>query len=60
MPQEEFRKGYLDASTVGAGSLPRIDDQAHSIKPGEDPYRAGMARAVREALGDAGRGGRNK
>jgi hypothetical protein len=64
MPQEVFRKGYLDAWSSIRGNEPAPPVRPHSIEWGEDPYRAGVARAVREAgakaLGDAQRVGRNK
>jgi hypothetical protein len=62
MPQEVFRKGYLDAWSSIRGNEPAPPVQPHSIELGEDPYRAGVARAVREAgakaLGNARRVGR--
>jgi hypothetical protein len=48
MPQEAFRRGYLDAWSIrGNGFAPSVP--AYSVEPGEDPYRAGVARAVRDA-----------
>ena len=62
MLQEVFRKGYLDAWSSIRGNEPAPPVQPHSIELGEDPYRAGVARAVREAgakaLGNARRVGR--
>jgi hypothetical protein len=47
-PQEAFRRGYLDAWSIrGDGLAPSVP--AYSVEPGEDPYRAGVARAVSDA-----------
>jgi hypothetical protein len=46
--REAFKRGYLDAWSIrGDGLAPPVP--AYSVEPGEDPYRAGVARAVRDA-----------
>jgi hypothetical protein len=46
--REAFKRGYLDAWSIrGDGLAPPIP--AYLDEPGEDPYRAGVARAVRDA-----------
>jgi hypothetical protein len=64
MPQEVFRKGYLDAWSSIRGNEPAPPILPHSIELAEEQYRAGVARAVREAgakaLRDAPRVDRNK
>jgi hypothetical protein len=46
--REAFERGYLDAWSIrGDGLAPPVP--AYSVEPGEDPYRAGVARAVRDA-----------
>jgi hypothetical protein len=47
-PQEAFRRGYLDAWSIrGNGLAPSVP--AYFVEPGEDPYRAGVSLAVRDA-----------
>ena len=46
--REAFKRGYLDAWSIrGDGLAPPIP--AYLDEPGEDPYRGGVARAVRDA-----------
>jgi hypothetical protein len=45
---EAFRRGYLDAWSI-RDDEPTPPVPAYSVEPGEDPYRAGVARAVRDA-----------
>jgi hypothetical protein len=46
--REAFKRGYLDAWSIrGDGLAPLVP--TYSVEPGEDPYRAGVARAVRDA-----------
>jgi hypothetical protein len=47
-PEEAFRKGYLDAWSIRDNATAPLVP-AYSVEPGEDPYRAGVARAVRDA-----------
>jgi hypothetical protein len=50
--REEFKRGYLDAWSIRRdGRAPPIP--TYSVEPGEDPYRAGVACAVRDAAGKA-------
>jgi hypothetical protein len=46
--REAFERGYLDAWSIrGDGLAPPVP--TYSVEPGEDPYRAGVARAVQDA-----------
>jgi hypothetical protein len=49
MPQSAFRKGFVDGWSSIRGSEPAPTIPACSVEPGMAPYRAGVARGVREA-----------
>jgi len=49
MPQNVFRRGFLDGWSSIRGSEPAPTIPACSLEPGGDPYRAGVALGVREA-----------
>jgi hypothetical protein len=49
MPQNAFRRGFLDGWSSIRGSEPGPTIPTFSVGPGTDPYRAGVACGVREA-----------
>jgi hypothetical protein len=49
MPQQSFKKGYLDGWSSIRGNEPAPPVPPCSVEPGENAYRAGVVRAVREA-----------
>jgi hypothetical protein len=49
MPQNKFRRGFLDGWSSIRGSEPAPKIPACSIEPGADAYRAGVTRGVQEA-----------
>jgi hypothetical protein len=49
MPQNKFRRGFLDGWSSIRGSEPAPSIPAFSVEPGADPYRVGVARGVRDA-----------
>jgi hypothetical protein len=49
MPQNAFKKGFADGWSSIRGSEPVPTPPVFSAEPGRDPYRAGVARGVKEA-----------
>jgi hypothetical protein len=49
MPQNKFRRGFLDSWLMIRGNEPPPAVPACTVEPGADPYRAGVARGVRDA-----------
>jgi hypothetical protein len=49
VPQNKFRRGYLDGWSSIRGSEPAPPIPACTVEPGKDAYRAGVARGVQEA-----------
>ena len=46
MPQNAFRRGFVDGRSSIRGSEAAPTVPAYSAEPGKDPYRAGVARGV--------------
>jgi hypothetical protein len=57
MPQNKFRRGFLDGWSSIRGSEPAPSIPACSVEPGKDPYRVGVARGVLEARAKPPAGG---
>jgi hypothetical protein len=53
MPQNAFRRGFLDGWSFLRGDEPAPPAPAYSIELGSDPYRAGVALGTREACSKA-------
>jgi hypothetical protein len=49
MPQNAFRRGFLDGWSSIRGSEPAPTVPAIALEPGRNPYRAGVACGVHEA-----------
>jgi hypothetical protein len=64
VPKNTFTKGFRDGWSSIRGNEPAPPVPAYSADPGENPYRAGVVRGVREAsakaLDDARRADRGK
>jgi hypothetical protein len=52
MPQNKFRRGFLDGWSSIRGSEPAPSIPACSVEPGTDAYRAGVTRGVQAAQGE--------